>query len=52
MPINFYGDYLREILAGVGTTRFLAGSRSRDSLDSALEEITEFKRLNEVPNES
>ena len=36
------------VLTGVGTTRLLASRSSRDGLNGALEEVTEFEGLNEV----
>jgi hypothetical protein len=36
----------------MSTTRLLAGSRRGDSLDGALEEVTEFECFDEVPNEN
>ena len=35
----------------MGTTRLLASSRGSNSLDGTLEEVTEFKRLNQIPND-
>lgn len=36
----------------MGATRFLAGSRSGDSLDGALEEVTEFECFDKIPVEA
>ena len=49
-PIKFRKAHVWEILTSVGTTRLLTSSRRADSLDGALEEVTEFERFNKIPN--
>ena len=41
-------EYLRVVLTGVGTTRFLASGGGGDGLNRALENVAELESLHEV----